>query len=290
MVWDPTKDPPWGPPPPEPEGPVPPAPLVTKGGFCQALFRRHDVPGDHTAFVVCSLEEAGATRPLSHELFYGYLGPDYSIEEFFRSAVGPLKLKGEVPVLITSFEADAPKVQDIFRIETRLRKTILVRVLVSQRSVEAAAGLLRSCVDAFNGKRQTTHPKWWPLFQLQGDEDAWKTLKCRVGSAWEYMMIAVNPFSRITDDIIPRIVIAQIPIGAADGVGSTMRLAPGVKITGASDSASYDLSAYIRQVRQLPRNPIFIVLGPTKPEWDDQENVVRVSRTLDLLRADGIML
>ena len=150
-------------------------------------------------------------------------------------------------------------------------------------------GKLRGKVDAIGESHLVNGmPPWWPLLQGMLDDDGWMKTQDLLGSDWRYANVAVNPF--VSDAqfelLAPQITVAQIPIGLADGMtdDGVIRLAPGMKIHGATEGASYSLFDYIEKLSKLSSPPTLIILGPSLPEWSDDVSAKRIERLLPLLR------
>jgi hypothetical protein len=261
------------------------------GGFCQALFHQRPNPTEHTRFVTEALARAGAKYTTSHELFFGHRASELAVCEFIERAVDPLREgDGCVPVVITGLEATDERVVEIFAVPRPLPEPILVRLLVTERSIAQAVALQRQLIENVRTMREV--PGWWPLFQGVFNPGGWEQFRVELGEDWAHTCCAVNPFTSQSelDMIAAQAVVAQIAVGDADGFNDEVALPSGMKITGAPDGARYDLRAYLARIRQLPNRPVFILLGPTRPEWDDDHNVRRVSRALEVLRHHEIAL
>jgi len=259
-------------------------------GYCQALFNRGGASGMHTSRVMQLLDAIGAPWAHSHELFWGYRqeeGP----AEFIEQGVLPLRRNGRVPILITNLDP-GPDIETIRQIvgsspSIGPGETILVRIVLrDQASIGGAARLMREIHE--NAVQRAEMPKWWPLLQGQLSPDQWFELKQALNGLWDYSNIAVNPFTppEITDALADQVTVGQIVLGHADGVQTdgTIALAPGMKISGASDGATYSLHAFMETLAELPVVPTLIVLGPSAPTWTDQINQERIAALLPPLR------
>lgn len=260
-------------------------------GYCQALFNRDGSSAVHTSRVIKLLEEIEAPWAHSHEMFWGYRQGEPPAA-FIEQGVTPLRSDGRVPILITGLDPgrDSKALQQIVSSEPAIApgETILVRVMLQDSaSVDGAVRLLRM----IHAGAATTHemPKWWPLLQGALSIEEWSKLERDLRELWPYVNVAISPFTPqpLTDHLANQITVAQIPIGSADGVGSdgTIKLAPGMKISGAVEGAEYSLPAYMEMLQaSLPVVPTLIILGPSQPDWTERMNQDRLAALLPHLR------
>lgn len=63
-----------------------------------------------------------------------------------------------------------------------------------------------------------------------------------------------------------------------------------VRLTGASECASYSLYHYMERLSGLDVAPTLIILGPSLPEWSDTTNQERIRALIPALRlACGVL-
>lgn len=260
-------------------------------GYCQALFTARPHPGEHTRFFVDALGEAQARYPTSHELFLGHKPPEMTVAAFIADAVAPFRDgDGCVPVLITGLEASDAMIADIFAVPAPMSEPVLVRMLVGERSITHAAELMRNLVA--NVRTSKAFPGWWPLFQTTFDADTWKQFRTAMDDTWRYSAVAINPFvwPDVLEVVGEQVAVAQLPIGHAEGIGSSrIDLGP-VRVTGAQPDEGYDVSAFAKMLQALPHRPVNIVLGPSQPQFDDAENARRLARGLAVFRDHGFVV
>jgi len=259
-------------------------------GYCQALFGFQRNPAEHTNFVTSQLMRMDAPWRYSHELFWGYHGK-WTAEQYLTAAMKPLIGLGRVPILITGLNPACHKqeIRDIIATTPPLVKgePLLIRLLLSSKeSVIAAAALTAELFE----RATATHsmPTWWPLFQGNLPEELWLTLKSKLGSLWQYVNIAINPFMSLAclDVVWEQITVAQIPIGLASGIKEEgmVFLEQGTKITGAGENPHYSFLAFIENIKRLRTAPTLIILGPSAPDWPEEWNVLRLQAFLPILR------
>jgi hypothetical protein len=229
--------------------------------------------------------------PKSHEIFYGHKG-DLSSSSFIDGAAGPLIDGGRLPVFITGLDPsmESEGVREIFESQPSISaQTMFVRLqLKSRASIAAAANLLVSLVEQARMQRQL--PRFWPLFQGDLSVSDWQRFVSECGSNWQYAAVAVNPF--VSTDVLAllkdQIAVAQIPIGAAEGVNQDGRIVlPGdMNILGTSGKeAEYYLSTFVRNLAIIDNSPpVLIVLGPALQGWTHEESCQRLERFNPLLR------
>lgn len=258
-------------------------------GYCQALFSRHQTPAEHTQHVIQALGAINAPWKLSHELFWGYHG-DIDPQTFLDDAMRPLLGVGRVPILITGLDpATDNELPAILRARPPIAagETMLLRVVLqSEASIVAIARVMRDLLSAASA--HSTMPLWWPLLQGSFTNDMWMKAAEIFGEIWPYTCIALNPFSAMDalDVIASQVCVGQVVIGDASGFADDgcITLPAGMKVTGAAPGATYSLPEYIRGLAQLPAIPTLILLGPSLPEWDGQQNTARVARAIQSLR------
>lgn len=259
-------------------------------GYCQALFANAGNPRRHTEKVQRLLREIEAPWCESHELQWGYR-LDATATDFVSGACAPLLGSGRVPILITALDParQADELRAILTASPSIpdSESILVRVVLNNSgSVAAIVKILRELLT--DARAQGRMPKWWPLLQGTIARGDWATLKELLGSDWDYVNVAVNPF--VTDDVFAevesQITVAQIPVAKVDGIHSDGRiqLHPTVRILGAAEDATYSLADFAQRLAGLPTAPTLIVLGPSQPDWSDDENQQRIASLLPLVR------
>ena len=259
-------------------------------GYCQALFNRGGDAKEHTELVLNSLGSINAPWRNSHELFYGYKCSD-SAGTFVERAFEPLVGQGRVPVLISSLDParNGSEIAEVLSTKPKIIKgeTVLLRVVLQDSdSVNAVASTLNGIVREAEARRSM--PNWWLLLQGSLEPAEWKRLSVALGSASRYLNIAANPFNvdLVLDAMHDKVTVAQIPIGLSEGLGldGTVKLAKGMKISGAAPEASYNLFEYMEKLRRLDVAPTLIVLGPSLPEWTNEMNSERIAKLLPVLR------
>lgn len=259
-------------------------------GYCQALFNYEGTPEGHTKKVVNLLSEINAPWVNSHELFWGYKNIE-ATGVFLHKAIMPLVGTGRIPILITGLDPanDFSEIDSIIssQISIHSGETVLLRMVLGRdSSVKNAAKLLQQILA--DCRKNNRLPTWFPLLQGNLTIQEWKKLKLLLGSDWKYTNIAVNPFigEPEFEFIREQITVAQIPIGLANGISNSgiIRLAPGMKILGASEKATYSLGEYFTRLNILEIAPTLIVLGPSLPEWSDVINQRRIQKLLPVLR------
>jgi hypothetical protein len=259
-------------------------------GYCQALFANTGNARQHTEKLQRLLREIEAPWCESHELQWGYR-LNASAGDFVSNACAPLLGSGRVPILITALDparhadelrtilASAPALPD--------SESILVRVILnSTDSVTAITEILRKLVA--DARTQGRMPKWWPLLQGTISRPQWSALKASLGTDWNYVNVAVNPF--VADDVYAevesQITVAQIPVARSEGIHSDgeVQLHPSVRILGAAGDATYSMAKFAEKLARLPVAPTVIVLGPSQQDWSDEENQERTAAILPLVR------
>ncbi len=260
-------------------------------GYCQALFNRQRSPDVHTEYVQQRLSEIGAPWANSHELYWGYRHEE-TASEFLQKGMRPLLGEGRVPILITGLDPaeDQEQIEEI--LETRppvfSGETILIRVVLkSDKSIPPIVDVSRRLLE--QTREQHCIPPWWPLIQGNLSVAQWTAAIRAFWKEWRYVNVAVNPFTppEVAELLRDQITVAQIPVGLAEGIHSsgTIILPPGMKVSGASDGAKYNLLNFMDSLLPLKTAPTLIVLGPSSPEWPDHWNVERLKELLPILRA-----
>ncbi len=258
-------------------------------GYCQALFQPSHSPLAHTEKVKKLLEEIEAPWSDSHELFWGYRNEE-SPDEFIEQAIRPLLGAGRIPILITGLEVskDKHEIRTIVDTTPKLHngETALLRVVLSDDdAVPAAAHLVTRLTERAKQRREM--PPWWPLLQGNLSADGWRRLRDGFGECWRYANIAVNPFTaqQVMHHVADQVTVAQVVVGASEGISNdgTIRLAPGMKISGAQEEDSYDIMDYAALVSELDVAPTLIVLGPALEGWSDSFNQKRIAALLPVL-------
>jgi len=259
-------------------------------GYCQALFNRSGSPADHTRRVVRLLEGVNAPWSRSHEMFWGHRQDSEGAAEFIENGVQPLRSAGRVPILITGLDPDRDEstLSDILRCSPAVvpGETVLLRVvLASEASMWSAASFVRSIVR--DAQSRAHMPKWWLLLQGELSVVQWMALRRELDDVWNYVNIAVNPFTPpdVVKAVADQVTVAQIPVGLASGIQSdgTIELAPGMRISEARERDRYCLPQYLENLRVLPEVPTLIVLGPSMPDWSDAQNQERIHALLPQL-------
>ena len=259
-------------------------------GYCQALFANAGDPHKHTRKVQRLLREIQAPWCDSHELQWGYRLAS-NAANYVSGACAPLLGIGRVPILITSLDParDHRELHSILATSPSVPETesILVRIVLNDaNSVRAVCKILKALLAEARDKRQM--PKWWPLIQGTISATEWRALRETMGTEWEYVNVAVNPFTPddVFEEVANQITVAQIPVGRADGVhsDSAVQLCPDVKILGSSANGVYFLTDFADKLRRLPVVPTLIVLGPSQQDWSDKDNQARIAALLPLVR------
>lgn len=260
-------------------------------GYCQALFGYAGEPERHTRGFMGALKKIGAPWWASHELFWGNRGSE-TPAEFFDRAMGPLAGSGRIPVVISGLDPakDAEEISSIIATAPAIAEgeTILLRVVLSgPDSITAGAALLQGLLE--DAQREGRMPRWWPLFQASLSVEGWQRFRAEAGEAWKYANLAVNPFT--SEDafalIKEQITVAQLTIGLAEGMSAdgTIRLAPGMRISGAADGAAWNVFDFSRRLGEIDVVPTLIILGPSLEGWSEETNRARIERFLPLLNA-----
>jgi len=255
-------------------------------GYCQALFSPPSLLAENTIRIMSMLESEGLPWARSHELFYGHKGA-LPIEDYVRQAAAPLRHLGRVPILITGLNParDATALDEIFEATPQLisGETILVRIIVEDRpSFDALEILVRGLVE--NAFASGKMPRWWPLVQSGSEASEWSDFRRRIGALWKYMNVAVSPFSPGDqwDIISDQIMVAQFVVPHEQDIASdgNVRLSDGMRISGATENASYNIRELVNRAGSLSTWPTSIFLGPTLPGWSDYENLRRVAKAV----------
>lgn len=262
-------------------------------GYCQALFNKlpESAAAENTRKVTTLLEEAGMPFPKSHELFFGHKNPKETVQEFLDESTRPLRGIGRVPILITGLQTSQNGDMEIIKsiTETGINiipdETALIRILIddTDMSLNKTADLIFDLIKKAEAEKKM--PQWWPLLQGDISPATWKKLKEKLGEYWKFTNVAINPFCSVPDFVMDQVTVGQLVVGAAEGVSEeTIRLAPGMKILGARDEEAYEVEKYFSQLGFLAHVPTIIVLGPSLPQWSDDDNKARLSALLPLLR------
>lgn len=259
-------------------------------GYCQALFAQESSALLHTDKVKKLLSEIGAPWANSHELFWGYKTSEEP-QDYLEQGMAPLRGNGRVPILITGLDParDIEQIKQIFETTPAVSpgETILMRIVLNgDDSINRAVNLIRKVLGECRSQRSM--PQWWPLLQGGIDCKQWNQLKTQLGDDWKYVNVAVNPFTPhdVVECINNQITVAQVVVGLADGISDDgmIQLAPGMTISGASESDTYSLMEYMQGLGHLPVVPTLIVLGPSQPAWSDELNQRRIAKLIPLLR------
>lgn len=262
-------------------------------GWCQALFpHKNQWPADHTEYISAMLTNLNAFWPKSQEIYYGHRPPAMSATDFLTQAMRPLLGAGRIPVIITSF--DASQVDEVSEIvgsnpPIAAGETVLVRLLLTPGSIAPAVKLVEGLIEEAGQLGQM--PKFWPLFQGVAStmHNEWSEFLELLGNNRQFINIAINPFSGRVPCFLAgdQIVVAQVPIGLADGMedNGTIKLAPGMSITDAAAEESYNLFRYAEMFNCIRSGvmPTVIVLGPSLPQWTEQMNFDRVKKANELV-------
>lgn len=260
-------------------------------GYCQALMNRAGDPRTHTRHVQQILADIGAPWFNSHELYWG-LRDRFSTHDFIELGIEPLAGCGRVPILITPLDPskDYAAIDEIVTSRPAIHdgETILFRiVLADDVSIAQSAALLRRLLAQSRTSRQM--PVWWPLLQGTLSVEQWESLRCALGSDWRYVNVAVNPFTPedVFNCVASQITVAQLPIGLDEGIGNDgwVKLASRMKITGATDGATYSTFEFAARLSELDIAPTLVVLGQSLPEWSVEVNRQRIEKFLPILRA-----
>ena len=260
-------------------------------GYCQALFNYAGKPDAHTSKVAQLLKEIKAPWANSHEMFWGHRKAE-TPAEFIERGIAPLLGTGRVPILITGLDPGKSRVELEAIMETTPavpeNETVLVRVVLNdEKSLQEISGVIR--VLLARARLTGAMPKWWPLLQGAIPASSWSGLKNSLGSDWDFVNVAVNPFtpSDVFEEVESQITVAQIPVGKAEGVHADggVQLHPDVRILGAAQNARYSMPAFAKQLEFLSGAPTLIILGPSLPDWSDGDNQERIASLLPLIRS-----
>jgi hypothetical protein len=259
-------------------------------GYCQALFVRRGSAGEHTTRVGQLLAQIGAPWAQSHELFWGHKGTQ-SAEAFLVDAIQPLRSLGRVPILITPLKpaTDGAAIAEICAVSPPVaeHEPVLVRVVVtSEDDIDVLATSMRAQVRlAF---QTGDMPVWWPLIQGSLSLDGWKSLREKLGDAWQFANIAVNPFmsSACMDYVQSQITVAQIPVGLATVASSEgwVELPSAMVISDRAGNCGYSLPQYLAKFEHFQTCPSMILLGPSDPTWSDETNQGRIAAILPIVK------
>lgn len=254
-------------------------------GYCQGLLnkREGDTPEDHTVYFTEQLKSLGAPFYESHELLITQKPRDMSVEEFVRSAAKPLLVEGRVPILITDYDtkADYSKIREIFDSPSPVKRgeSILVRMVVdSEDSVDLAARLINETVQVVKSEQKV--PSWWPLLQSGRNfgVEEWNKLHDRVGSNWDYVTLAVHPFSTdMLDDYKQNVIVAQWLVGRPKRTypnGDVNLHTTNCMVS--NGNSQYNIYEFGRQLRESGLNPTSILCGGSLPSWTEEENRKRL--------------
>jgi hypothetical protein len=259
-------------------------------GYCQALFGYAGSPQLHTSKVLKLLTEVEAPWSHSHELFWGHRQTE-SPGQFIERGMKPLVGSGRVPILITGLDAKTHRAELESIIETSpavpKNETVLVRtVLTDDSSIREVADIISKLLRATRSTH--TMPKWWPLLQGSLTPQQWVLLQNSLGEDWQYVNVAVNPFvsENIFEMLREQITVGQITLGGPDSISDSgeIGIPREMKITGATEGATYSLIEFASKLWTLPMPPTLIVLGPTQAGWTDLINQQRIAKLLPVLR------
>lgn len=259
-------------------------------GYCQALFVKKENPKEHTQKIISLLSSINAPWFKSHELFWGNRTTE-TVGEFISKSVEPLLGSGRMPILISPLNPniDYSTIKEIINANPLMfegETTLLRIVLTDKHSVEAAANLMIEVLK--NARTSGQMPKFWLLLQGQLSNSDWQHLKNLLGDDWQYVNIAVNPFTTdgLPDFCWEQVTVAQVVLGHKEGINEngTIQLPMGMKIAGANDGAEYNIFEYFSKLDQLDVAPTLIILGPSLPEWSDEYNLKRIEQLLPLLK------
>jgi hypothetical protein len=259
-------------------------------GYCQALFNNTGHPTTHTEKVMRLLSEIEAPWSNSHELFWGYRGAE-TPSEYLEQGIKPLLGTGRVPILITGLDPGASRseLEAIMATSPAIpqNETVLVRtVLTDGDSLKKITIVLRDLLA--KARATKTMPKWWPLLQGNLRTADWERLRDGLGTDWDYVNVAVNPF--VSDEAFElfrdQITVAQIPVGFATGIRSdgNIHIPAEMKITGATKGGGYSLPEFATKLYTLRMPPALIILGPTQPGYSDVDNQKRLAILMPLLQ------
>lgn len=254
-------------------------------GYCQALFGMQGGHSDNTNHIAQLLSTAGLPWARSHELFLGHRTQTETVAEFVEAAAAPLKSLGRVPILITGLNVrgDRAMIDDILcsPVSVVPGETILCRVVAKgDADVLAVADVLLRLVRF--AEAQGRMPQWWPLIQASsGDAHAWRQARSKLGSAWRFLNVAVNPYldDDTFDSIRDQITVAQFIVPSHQDIASDglVRLTSGMTISGASENAVYSIPRFMDRLGGLNSWPTSIFLGPALPHWTEHENLRRTA-------------
>ena len=241
-------------------------------GCCQGLFEVTTEPSKHTERVKDFLKKAGAPWPNSQEICLN-LRNGMGIKQYLIDTTAPLELNGRVPVVITNLNPGIDTHMDEINaiMATKLNiapgETILVRVVPDgKKAMDAIARKMEEIVAS--AWQEGKMPAWWPLIQFKWTE-TWRDLRESLGEElWRYTNIAINPLrptgtsSYFPPKIKKQLVVAQIPLGLAEGVNEKTG-----EIT--VSAGAYNLFDYFRQLgEELEAAPTGIFLGQSQPECE----------------------
>jgi hypothetical protein len=259
-------------------------------GYCQALYVKKMGPKNHSQHLIDLLTSINAPWAKSHEIFWENIQNEPT-EVFLKESIEPLSEKGRTPIIISGLDPaiDLEKITEIMSSKPGIfqGETTLLRVVLNSReSIILIANLMNEMIrKAFETKEM---PLIWPLLQGNLQKEEWYYLKSLLEENWEFVNIAVNPFTidNFPVDLYENVTVAQVILGGLEGITNDggMRLAKGMKISGAKSEDSYNLFDYFEKLRKFDDVPTLIILGPSLPEWNDEYNTQRIQALLKLMR------
>ena len=252
-------------------------------GYCQGLFNRGSgTPEDHTTHVIQKLEEIGAPHSRSHELLWNLRQANESPGDYVLSAMKPLLGKGRVPVIITDYNSrrNSKEVEAIFNASPHVYEgeTMLVRLALDSESVGSAGKMVNDLVG--QARQSGKMPSMWPLFQGDLSLQEWNQLRLSVGADWDYVNIAVTPYTSesVLDRLADQITVAQFLVGQTRGISKNgdVTLHPESCLGTQHLNKSYNIFDYAEKLGERRILPTSIICGPSLQEWTDFDNQERL--------------
>lgn len=254
-------------------------------GYCQALFQQIGSYEQNTSRIMKLLGNANLPWSRSHELYLGHRRT-HSIQYFVEEAARPLTKLGRVPILITGIDVNEyDLVTEILnsKISVVSGETVLVRLTVESVASGKSAVQL---VSRLFGEAQSNQrmPRWWPLLQASEGTSIWHDIREELGELWQYVNVAINPFTdeRVSEIVRDQTTVCQIVVtGLADVTEEgEVRISEGMSIYGAEIGDRYHIGEMVLRLAEFDSWPTCIFLGPTLPHWSDEENLERTRRSV----------
>jgi hypothetical protein len=242
----------------------------------------------HTENLINQLQEIHAPWHLSHELYWNYRENE-PVKEYIEEATKPLLGTGRVPILITSLDPakDREIIKEILKTTPSVvpGETILIRwSLNSSDSIKPAAEMIKSILK--NCRDHKVMPIWWPLLQGDLNINQWKELQELLGEDWQYVNLAVNPFTNpeLLNIFPSQITVAQFVLGSAEGIDESgkIRISSKVDLGNMPQERIYDIEEYAQRIQDSGLMPMSIICGPSLEEWSDDYNKERLQKFIPL--------